>query len=110
MTDPQLTTGKIWTITQLLMEQTQPYYEFLRIPAMSMGLYKLPAGGVDGQSPHNEDETYYVVSGRAQMEIAGERQPVQAGSVIFVAAHVDHRFVEIEEELVIVVFFAPAET
>ena len=33
-----------------------------------------------------------------------------AGSVIFVAAGVEHRFYDIAEELVVLVFFAPAES
>jgi hypothetical protein len=35
---------------------------------------------------------------------------VQPGSVIFVKAQVEHRFYDIQEELVVLVFFAPAET
>jgi mannose-6-phosphate isomerase-like protein (cupin superfamily) len=85
------------------------YLEFLRIPAMSAGVYTLPAGGTDPQSPHEEDEMYYVVRGRARMKVAGEDQPVEAGGIIFVAANVEHRFHTIEEELVVLVFFAPAE-
>ena len=30
------------------------YHEFLRVPALSMGVYCLPAGGVDSQGPHAE--------------------------------------------------------
>lgn len=86
------------------------YLEFLRVPAMSAGLYVLPAGGADPQKPHNEDELYYVVRGRARMRIGAEEQPVSEGSVIFVAAKVEHRFFDIEEELQVLVFFAPAET
>ena len=41
------------------------YLEFLKVPDLSMGLYILPAGGTDPQSPHTEDEVYYVgVAGR----------------------------------------------
>ena len=36
------------------------YLEFLKVPDLSMGLYVLPTGGVDPQSPHTEDEVYYV--------------------------------------------------
>ena len=86
------------------------YLEFLRAPAMSAGLYVLPAGGTDAQSPHHEDEIYYVVRGRARMRVGTESQPVGAGSVIFVEKQVEHRFYEIAEELVVLVFFAPAET
>jgi mannose-6-phosphate isomerase-like protein (cupin superfamily) len=74
-----------------------------------MGLYVLPAGGVDPQSPHTEDEIYYVVSGKAQIKVADEDRVVQAGSVVYVAKNVEHRFHSIEEELTVIVFFAPAE-
>ena len=86
------------------------YSEFLRVPAMSAGLYVLPAGGADTQSPHQQDEMYYVVRGRARMLAGSEDQTVSEGSIIFVEAHVEHRFYEITEELFLLVMFAPAET
>ena len=86
------------------------YLEFLRVSAMSAGIYVLPADGVDPQSPHNQDELYYVVQGKARMKVGQEDQPVTSGSVIFVGAKVEHRFYDISEELVILVVFAPAET
>jgi mannose-6-phosphate isomerase-like protein (cupin superfamily) len=85
------------------------YFEFLRVPALSAGLYVLPAGGADPQKPHREDEMYYVVGGRARMQIGPENAEVRAGSVIFVEAKAEHRFYDIEEELEVLVFFAPAE-
>lgn len=85
------------------------YLEFLKVPDLSMGLYVLPAGGTDPQSPHTEDEVYYVVSGRAKIKVADEDRPVQAGSIVYVAKNVEHRFHSIEEELTVLVFFAPAE-
>jgi quercetin dioxygenase-like cupin family protein len=88
----------------------KPYREFLRVPAMSAGLYVLPAGGTDHQKPHREDEIYYVIRGRALFKAGSEDREVSAGSVIFVAAQVGHRFYDITEELAILVFFAPAET
>ena len=86
------------------------YLEFLRVPAMSAGLYVLPAEAEDPQHPHNEDELYYVVRGRARMRVGTEEQEVKAGSVIFVEAKAEHRFFDIREELAVLVFFAPAES
>jgi mannose-6-phosphate isomerase-like protein (cupin superfamily) len=86
------------------------YLEFLRVPALSAGVYVLPAGQPDPQQPHSEDEVYYVVSGRGMIRVAEEDRRVQAGSVIYVAAGVEHRFHSITEDLRILVFFAPAET
>lgn len=85
------------------------YLEFLKVPDLSMGLYVLPANGVDSQSPHTEDEVYYVVSGKGKIKVADEDRDVQAGSIVYVAKNVGHRFHSIEEELTILVFFAPAE-
>ena len=86
------------------------YFEFVRISAMSAGVYVLSAGSPDPQSPHKEDEMYYVIRGRGHMRAGSEDQTVTEGSVIFVAAGVEHRFYEITEELTVLVFFAPAES
>lgn len=87
----------------------KPYLEFLKVPDLSMGLYVLPAGCSDPQSPHTEDEVYYVLSGKAQIRVAEEDREVQAGSIVYVAKNVEHRFHSIEAELTVLVFFAPAE-
>ncbi len=99
-------------ISEILEEQRQSgklYVEFMRLPSLSVGLYSLPAGGVDPQQPHTEDEVYYVVSGRGSIRVGKEDRAVQAGSVVLVEAGVEHRFHSIEADLTIVVFFAPAE-
>ena len=90
-------------------EKNKLYLEFLRVPAMSVGIYVLPKAGVDPQKPHHEDEVYYVVKGRAKMQIGSDHAEVKTGSIIFVEAELEHRFYDIEEELEVLVFFAPAE-
>lgn len=86
------------------------YREFLRVPAMSAGLYVLPVGATDPQRPHHEDEMYYVIRGRARFRADDEDAEVSAGSVLYVAAEAEHRFYDIVEELAVLVFFAPAES
>ena len=88
----------------------RPYLEFLRSESMSVGLYVLPAAGVDEQLPHREDEVYVVIHGRGRFTADGQTRDVAPGDVIFVAAGVDHRFHEIAEELQLVVLFAPPES
>ena len=90
-------------------DSNKPYLEFIRHPSLSMGLYELPAGGVDPQKPHTEDEVYYIVKGRGKIRVGEEDQDVSDGVTVFVAAGVDHRFHSISQDLVILVFFAPAE-
>jgi len=91
------------------VEAGKLYLEVFRTHALSLGLYVLPAGGVDAQQPHKEKEVYYVVSGRAMLRVDDEDRAVQPGSVIFAPPGMPHRFHSITEELRILVFFAPAE-
>lgn len=83
-----------------------PYLQFLDVPSMVGGLYSLAAGAEDRQQPHKSDEIYHVISGKAKLEVAGEKQKVGPGSLVYVKAGVDHRFVEIEEDLQVLVVFA----
>ncbi len=85
------------------------WLEFLRVSDLSMGLYVLPVGGTDPQQPHAEDEVYYVVGGRGQIRVGDGDRAVQTGSIVYVAAQVEHHFHSIEETLQLLVFFAPAE-
>lgn len=86
-----------------------PYHEFVSVPDLSGGLYVLEAGAVDPQTPHSEDELYVVMSGQARITVGDDVRDVHAGTVVFVAAGVTHRFHDIEERLVLVVAFGPAE-
>ena len=99
-------------LAQLIDQQNQSgqdYLEFLRVPSLSAGLYMLAAGAVDKQEPHTEDEIYYVISGRGFIQVDQESRPVEAGSLVFVKANVEHRFHIITEDLRVLVIFAPAE-
>ena len=99
---------KAFEIAQIIEKQQQSgklYLEFLRVPSLSMGLYALPAGSEDPQHPHDEDEVYYIVSGQGSVRVADEDRAVKPGSVVFVAAKVEHYFHSITEDLKILVFF-----
>src|SRR3954470_6918576 len=86
-----------------------PWLEFLRVTDLSAGIYVLAAGAVDGQQPHTEDEVYVVLAGRARFTAGEATGDVAAGDTIFVPALVPHRFHDIEEELRLIVVFAPPE-
>jgi mannose-6-phosphate isomerase-like protein (cupin superfamily) len=85
------------------------YHEFMRVPDLSAGIYVLEAGATDLQSPHAEDELYYVVAGRGVVTVGAETRPVVPGSLVFVGATVPHRFHDIAERLELLVMFGPAE-
>ena len=106
-----MTTFELSKLIQQRADSGNMWLEFFQSPAksLSMGLYVISVGGNDSQSPHSEDEIYYVVSGRGKIQVKNENSSIQAGSIIFVAANDEHRFHSIEEELSLIVFFAPAE-
>jgi mannose-6-phosphate isomerase-like protein (cupin superfamily) len=83
------------------------YIDFLASDKLSVGLASWPPGAADRQQPHREDEVYYVISGRGAIQVAGEDRPVKPGSLVFVEAGVEHRFHDIEEDLRVLVFWAP---
>jgi mannose-6-phosphate isomerase-like protein (cupin superfamily) len=85
------------------------YTEHVRVLDLSFGTYRLPAGGTDGQAPHTEDEVYAVLAGRARLVTAEAAVDVGPGSVVFVPAGEEHRFVDVTEDLTVLVFFGPAE-
>ncbi len=83
--------------------------EVLRSDLLSVGLYLLPAGGTDDQTPHTEDEVYYAVRGQAMLRVGAVDHPVRPGTLLFVPAMAVHFFHDISEELILVVFWAPPE-
>jgi mannose-6-phosphate isomerase-like protein (cupin superfamily) len=100
------------TLDEALRRQADaggPWAELLRVPDLSVGLYVLEAGSVDGQQPHTEDEVYVVLEGRSRFTAGDETRDVVPGDVIFVPALVPHRFQDITERLRVIVVFAPAE-
>ncbi len=86
----------------------QPWYPFLTVSTMTVGVYELPEAGIDPQTPHERDELYYVVSGRAMLRVESDEVEVGPGSMVYVRAHAEHRFHDIEEKLQVIVFFSTA--
>ena len=90
-------------------EMAEPWLAFLQVSTLSAGLYVLPEGGIDHQDPHDVDELYYIVSGKAMIQVEEDSRQVRPGSLVYVRAHAEHRFHTIEEELKVLVFFSAAE-
>jgi len=102
----------VFSLTSWLGERSgngRPYVELLRSGSLSLGVYRLPAGGTDPQEPHDEDEVYYVVEGRGRLCVGPKVHEVGPGSLVYVERHMPHRFRDITEGLTVVVVFAPAE-
>lgn len=96
----------IGDIRERRAEHGRPWEEFIRVPDLYVGLYEIEAGGQDRQSPHDADEIYHVLAGRASFVVGDDRTEVGPGSVLYVAKGKEHRFVDITEDLSVLVFFA----
>lgn len=106
MSEPDWKVFRIDALEQLREKRGVPYLEFLRVPSMSCGLYRLPAGSKDLQAPHDEDEVYFVLEGKARLRVNDEETEVGPGSVLYVQSTSRHSFVEIDEDITLLVFFA----
>lgn len=93
-------------LTEQLKGDPVEYMEFLKTPNLSCGLYSLAAGSKDMQAPHDEDEIYLVLSGKAQFRLKGEVMDVKPGSFLYVRAAVEHSFFEIQEDMTLLVLFS----
>ena len=75
----------------------------------SMLLEVFAPGGVDHQTPHDQDEVYVVVRGRGTFVTEGGPLPFEAGDALFVAAGRPHHFEATSDDFVAwVLFWGPA--
>jgi mannose-6-phosphate isomerase-like protein (cupin superfamily) len=106
MTDRNWQVFDLDQIRQKLSGKAVEYLEFLNVPALNCGLYFLSAGSTDMQSPHDDDEVYLVLSGRARMRLDDVEREVGPGSLLYVSATTEHSFFEVEEDMTLLVMFA----
>jgi cytidylate kinase len=85
------------------------YLEALRTGRLSAGLYRVRRGEEDQQRPHGEEEAYLVLEGRGRFRMGDEDFAVEPGFLLTVPARVEHGFHSIGEDLLLLVFFTPAE-
>ena len=85
------------------------YLEVLRTGQLSAGMYRLRRGDEDQQRPHHEEEVYLVMEGRGRFRIGDQDFAAEPGALLTVPARVEHAFHSITDDLLLLVFFAPAE-
>jgi mannose-6-phosphate isomerase-like protein (cupin superfamily) len=106
------TTMQVFRMDELEEERAAnrgAYLRFLTERHMSAGLYALGPGDLDTQQPHQQDEIYVVMSGRASVTVGNETTHVARGTVLHVPAGVPHRFHHVTEDLRVLVVFSPPE-
>lgn len=86
--------------------------EVMRHGTMSVSLFA--PRGEDHQTPHLQDELYFVMRGSADLRVTAEQGGSQChaarpGTVLFVAANRAHRFENLSDDFAAwVVFWGPA--
>jgi mannose-6-phosphate isomerase-like protein (cupin superfamily) len=82
------------------------YAVLLQNGSMELGYYKPDV--VDEQQPHEQDEIYIVQTGSGTFVRGDEHIPFAAGDALFVAAEIEHRFVDFTDDFAAwVVFYGP---
>lgn len=87
----------------LLVSSSEPFVEVFKHGTLNAGIYK--PSEVDLQEPHTRDEIYVVASGSGWFINGDTRQKFEAGELLFVAAGVEHRFVDFTDDFAAWVFF-----
>ena len=90
-----------------LAESSSEFIKLFEHGTLEVELYR--PDKIDKQQPHTRDEIYVVVAGEGTFFYNGERQPFKTGDVIFVPAHVEHRFETFTDDFLTWVFFYGVE-
>lgn len=92
--------------SRLDAEGERRFVECLRHGSMSVELFR--PRGVDEQQPHEQDELYVVVAGRAEFTCGGSCRNVGLGDLLFVPAGLPHRFERFSPDFTVwVIFYGP---
>jgi mannose-6-phosphate isomerase-like protein (cupin superfamily) len=83
------------------------YRELVRSAYLSTGVYELPAFSRDHQTPHADDEIYYVLSGTSEIMLDEASHQAEPGMLIYVPAGLPHLFHQITADLRVLAVFAP---
>ena len=82
------------------------YAVMLENGSMELGYYR--PKGIDEQSPHDQDEIYVVQTGTGTLVRGGEKIIFEPGDALFVAAGVEHHFVDFSDDFgAWVIFYGP---
>ncbi len=82
------------------------YHTFINRDNLAAGILRLKPGEEDTQSPHDDDEIYYVVRGDGFLNIAGKDYHISEAKAYFVGKNIEHKFHGNKKELVVLYFFA----
>ncbi|MDA0787852.1 MAG: dimethylsulfonioproprionate lyase family protein [Proteobacteria bacterium] len=104
-----MTAYQIEALSRRLTGRPVEYLEFMNVPDMSCGVYRLVPGASDPQQPHSQDEIYYVINGAGSFRDDDGVRQISPGDILYVPANATHRFEDIMQTLTLLVVFAPGK-
>ena len=81
------------------------FHTFINRDSLAAGILVLQPGEEDTQTPHDNDEVYYVISGDGFLKIRDKDYKVSKDKLFFVAKDVEHYFHGNTKELKVLYFF-----
>jgi hypothetical protein len=96
-------------LEELQADRSRSYAEFVRRPGLSMGIYHLPVGGRTRSTRTRPTRSTWCsrAGRRSRWRVSG--LDVGPGRVVSVDVGADHRFVDVTEDLQVLVVFAPPD-
>lgn len=96
----------LWATETETYPDGEPFVTALASGTMSVELYA-PRGD-DLQQPHEQDELYLIIRGRATLELGDDEIRCGEGDALMVPAQAPHRFVDISSDFMTwAVFWGP---
>jgi mannose-6-phosphate isomerase-like protein (cupin superfamily) len=100
---------KAFDLEKLLSDyvgSNETWHKFLDKDTLITGIYILSSGAMDEQLIHKMDEVYLVLEGKATLKIENDTYEAKKGSIFYVKANIEHKFINIEKEIIVLVFFS----
>lgn len=88
---------------ETLSNHPESFINLYRHGSLDVELYK--PEGQDGQKPRTRDEIYVIATGSGVFQCGKEKDFVERGDVLFVAAGVKHSFLNFTQDFSTWVFF-----
>ncbi|MFQ5781820.1 MAG: cupin domain-containing protein [Nitrosopumilus sp.] len=93
------------TYFEKIKNSSSYFYTFINRDTLAASILVLQPGEEDNQTPHENDEVYYVMSGDGFLKINGKDYKVSKDKLFFVAKNVEHFFHGNTRKLKVLYFF-----
>ena len=82
------------------------FHTFLNRKNIAAGVLVLKPGEEDTQTPHDDDEVYFVIRGDGYLKINDKDYAVSEGMAYYVQKDIQHKFFGNKKELIVLYFFS----